>query len=85
MYADVGRGRNRTNTPEAWAERAKEGVADGFQSIKFDIDGSANELWHDPVDRGQLKEMIYATTARKMEFWRDFTYLLVQCSLRRLL
>ncbi|MCZ6632622.1 MAG: mandelate racemase/muconate lactonizing enzyme family protein [bacterium] len=52
VYADVGRGRNRTNTPEAWAERAKEGVADGFQSIKFDIDGSANELQHDPVDRG---------------------------------
>ena len=52
VYADVGRGRNRTDTPEAWAERAKEGVADGFQSIKFDIDGSANELWHDPVDRG---------------------------------
>ncbi len=52
VYADVGRGRNGTNTPEAWAERAKEGVADGFQAIKFDIDGSANELWHDPVDRG---------------------------------
>ena len=52
MYADVGRGRNRQNTPETWAERAKEGVADGFQSIKFDIDGSANELQHDPVDRG---------------------------------
>jgi L-alanine-DL-glutamate epimerase-like enolase superfamily enzyme len=52
VYADVGGGRNRTDTPEAWAERAKEGVADGFQSIKFDIDGSANDLWHDPVDRG---------------------------------
>ena len=52
VYADVGRGRNRTDTPQAWAERAKEGVADGFQAIKFDIDGSADELWHDPVDRG---------------------------------
>ena len=52
VYADVGRGRNKTNTPEAWAERAREGVADGFRSIKFDIDGSANELWNDPVDRG---------------------------------
>ncbi len=52
IYADVGRGKGLTNTPESWAERAKEGVADGFRSIKFDIDGSANELWNDPVDRG---------------------------------
>ena len=47
-----GPGRNRTNTPETWAARAEEGVADGFQAIKFDIDGSANEWQHDPVDRG---------------------------------
>ncbi len=49
LYADVGRG--KTNTPEAWAERAREGVADGYQAIKFDIDGSANELRHDTVNR----------------------------------
>ena len=52
IYADVGRGKGRVNTPKSWAERAKEGVTDGFQSIKFDLDGSANELWNDPVDRG---------------------------------
>ena len=52
LYADVGRGRNRTNTPEAWAARAKEGVADGFEAIKFDIDHAADELQHDPVNRG---------------------------------
>jgi galactonate dehydratase len=52
LYADVGRGRNRTNTPEAWAERAQEGVADGYQALKFDIDHSADELQHDPVNRG---------------------------------
>ncbi|MDP6503020.1 MAG: mandelate racemase/muconate lactonizing enzyme family protein [Planctomycetota bacterium] len=52
LYADVGRGRNRTDTPEAWAERAEEGVADGYQAIKFDIDHSADELAHDPVSRG---------------------------------
>ena len=28
-YADVGRGRNRTNTPEVWVERAKEGSRTG--------------------------------------------------------
>ena len=52
MYADVGRGRNRTNTPEAWAERAREGVADGYEAIKFDIDHAADELQHDAVNRG---------------------------------
>jgi len=52
VYADVGTGRDNVNTPEAWAERAREGVADGFQSIKFDINNSADELQHDPVDRG---------------------------------
>ena len=52
LYADVGRGRDRTNTPEAWAERAREGVADGFGAIKFDIDHAADELRHDLVNRG---------------------------------
>ena len=52
VYADVGTGRDNVNTPEAWAARAREGVADGFQSIKFDINNSADELQHDPVDRG---------------------------------
>ena len=49
LYADVGRG--ETNTPEAWAKRAQEGVADGYQAIKFDIDGSADELRQDAVNR----------------------------------
>src|SRR5206468_12752768 len=40
LYADVGRGRGGVNTPEAWAARAREGVADGYQAIKFDIDHS---------------------------------------------
>jgi L-alanine-DL-glutamate epimerase-like enolase superfamily enzyme len=52
LYADVGRGRDRTDTPEAWAARAKEGVEDGFEAIKFDIDHSADELGHDAVNRG---------------------------------
>jgi L-alanine-DL-glutamate epimerase-like enolase superfamily enzyme len=52
LYADVGRGRDGVNTPEAWAARAREGVADGYQAIKFDIDHSADELQHDPVNRG---------------------------------
>ena len=52
LYADVGRGRNRTDTPEAWAQRAREGVADGFGAIKFDIDHSADEFQHDAVNRG---------------------------------
>ena len=39
------------NTPEGWAKRAKEGVADGYQAIKFDIDNSANELKQDAVNR----------------------------------
>lgn len=50
LYADVGRG--ATNTPEAWAQRAREAVADGFQAIKFDLDHSADELQHDRVNRG---------------------------------
>ena len=52
LYADVGRGRDRTDTPEAWAARAKEGVADGFEAIKFDIDHSADEFQHVVVNRG---------------------------------
>jgi galactonate dehydratase len=52
IYADVGRGRNQTDTPEAWADRAREGVTDGFEAIKFDIDHSADELAHDCVGRG---------------------------------
>ena len=52
LYADVGRGTKGEDTPEAWAERAREGVADGFEAIKFDIDHSADELQHDPHDRG---------------------------------
>ncbi|MFQ6040111.1 MAG: mandelate racemase/muconate lactonizing enzyme family protein [Candidatus Poribacteria bacterium] len=49
LYADVGHGRG--NTPEGWAQRAREGVADGYQAIKFDIDNSANELRQDAVNR----------------------------------
>jgi L-alanine-DL-glutamate epimerase-like enolase superfamily enzyme len=49
LYADVGHG--RSNTPEGWAQRAREGVADGYQAIKFDIDNSANELKQDAVNR----------------------------------
>ena len=50
LYADVGRGKGGENTPEAWAARAREGVADGYQAIKFDIDNSANELRQDAVN-----------------------------------
>ncbi len=49
LYADVGHGRG--NDPEGWAQRAREGVADGYQAIKFDIDNSANELKQDAVNR----------------------------------
>ena len=52
LYADVGRGTKGEDSPEAWAARAREGVADGFEAIKFDIDHSADELQHDPLDRG---------------------------------
>lgn len=52
VYADVGRGTRGENTPETWAARALEGVGEGFEAIKFDIDHSADELQHDPVDRG---------------------------------
>ncbi|MBV7336972.1 mandelate racemase/muconate lactonizing enzyme family protein [Chloroflexi bacterium TSY] len=52
LYADVGRGSGGINTPESWAERAREGVADGYEALKFDIDHSADELQHDPVNRG---------------------------------
>ena len=49
LYADVGHGKG--NTPDGWAQRAREGVADGYQAIKFDIDNSANELKQDTVNR----------------------------------
>lgn len=49
LYADVGHGRG--NTPEGWAQRASEGVADGYQAIKFDIDHCADELQQDAVNR----------------------------------
>ena len=49
LYADVGHG--RANNPEGWAQRAREGVEDGYQAIKFDIDNSANELKQDAVNR----------------------------------
>ena len=49
LYADVGHGKG--NTPGGWAQRAKEGVSDGYQAIKFDIDNSANELKQDTVNR----------------------------------
>ena len=49
LYADVGHGEG--NTPKSWAKRAREGVKDGYQAIKFDIDNSANELRLDAVNR----------------------------------
>ena len=52
LYADVGRGKDMKNTPEAWAARAREGVAEGFGAIKFDIDHAADEFRHDSVNRG---------------------------------
>ncbi|MCX7011035.1 MAG: mandelate racemase/muconate lactonizing enzyme family protein [Candidatus Sumerlaeota bacterium] len=51
LYADVGHGKDKTDTPESWAARAREGVGDGYQAIKFDIDNSANELSQDAVNR----------------------------------
>ena len=48
LYADVGHGKE--NTPEGWAQRAREGVADGYRAIKFDVDNSVNELKHDAVN-----------------------------------
>jgi len=63
LYADVGRGSGGIDTPQAWAQRAREGVADGYQAIKFDIDHSADELQHDPVNRGlSLAELNKMTT-----------------------
>ena len=52
LYADVGRGSGGVDTPEAWGQRAREGVADGFGAIKFDINGAADEFRLDPVNRG---------------------------------
>ena len=67
LYADVGHGRG--NTPEGWAERAREGVADGYQAIKFDIDNSANELKQDDENRelstAELKKMVSLVAAAR--------------------
>lgn len=67
LYADVGHGRG--NTPEGWAKRAKEGVADGYQAIKFDIDNSANELKQDAVNRelssAELRKMTSLVAAAR--------------------
>ncbi|MBM4437653.1 MAG: mandelate racemase/muconate lactonizing enzyme family protein [Actinobacteria bacterium] len=70
LYADVGRGRGNVNTPESWAQRAREGVADGFEAIKFDLDHSADELRHDAVNRGlslaeldKMRRMVAAVRA----------------------
>lgn len=38
-------------------------MADGYQAVKFDIDHSADELQHDPVNRGlSLAELDKMTT-----------------------
>lgn len=67
LYADVGHGRG--NNPEGWAERAREGVADGYQAIKFDIDNSANELRQDTVNRelstAELHKMVSLVEAAR--------------------
>ena len=67
LYADVGHGRG--NSPEGWAQRALEGVADGYQAIKFDIDNSANELKHDVVNRelssAELRKMTSLVAAAR--------------------
>ncbi len=67
LYADVGHGRG--NTPEGWAKRAQEGVADGYQAIKFDIDNSANELKQDAVNRelssAELRKMTSLVAAAR--------------------
>lgn len=67
LYADVGHGRG--NTPQGWAQRAREGVADGYQAIKFDIDNSANELKQDAVNRelssAELKKMTSLVAAAR--------------------
>ena len=63
LYADVGCGSGGIDTPQAWAQRAREGVADGYQAVKFDIDHSADELQPDPVNRGlSLAELDKMTT-----------------------
>ena len=67
LYADVGHGEG--NTPEGWAQRAREGVQDGYQAIKFDIDNSANELKQDAVNRelssAELKKMTSLVAAAR--------------------
>ena len=52
LYADVGRGRGGSLTPESWAARAREAVDEGHTALKFDIDHSADELSNDLVARG---------------------------------
>ena len=61
LYADVGHGKG--NTPEGWAQRAREGVSDGYQAIKFDIDNSANELKQDAVNRELSTAELHKMTA----------------------
>ena len=67
LYADVGHGEG--NTPKSWAKRAREGVKDGYQAIKFDIDNSANELKQDAVNRelstAELKKMTSLVAAAR--------------------
>lgn len=69
LYADVGHG--RSNTPEGWAQRIREGVADGYKAIKFDIDNSANELRQDAVNRelsiAEFYKMVSLVTAAREE------------------
>ena len=52
LYADVGRGAGMANTPQSWAERAREAAAEGFDALKFDVDHSADDLSHDLLARG---------------------------------
>ena len=67
LYADVGHGEG--NTPEGWAQRAREGIQDGYQAIKFDIDNSANELKQDAVNRelstAELRKMTSLVAAAR--------------------
>ena len=73
LYADVGHGRG--NSPEGWAQRAREGAADGYQAIKFDIDNSANELKQDTVNRelstAELTKMTALVAAAREELGNE--------------
>ncbi len=80
LYADVGHGRG--NTPEGWAIRAREGVEDGYQAIKFDIDNSANELKQDAVNRElSTAELVKMTSlvAAAREAAGDETDICIDC------